>query len=176
MTSLSPSTKNLGITRAQAAITGILLIAATWLILHTINPHLLDFHLTPCPGGQASCTVNNTAGGTTPSGASGASTAPLDNAVKDAGYAASVDDLVGKMDSTPPSAAACGAVDVSLGLNSPDSVGLVKNVGNAITAGGNTTYYILKAGLVDTFSWDNIWTGGPTPSQVLQAGTAAYNN
>ncbi len=69
MTSMSPNMKNAGITRAQAAIWGILLIAATWLILNTVNPRLLSFTLNPCPQGQGACTVTGT--GNTPTTSTG---------------------------------------------------------------------------------------------------------
>lgn len=62
MISGGPADKNKGIQRAKAALWGILLIAASYLILHTINPQLLNFSLNPCPGGSAGCTVTgNTA-------------------------------------------------------------------------------------------------------------------
>lgn len=62
MISESPNTKAGALGRAQAALWGILLIAASWLILHTINPQLLTFNLNPCPSGNCAVTaapVNN---------------------------------------------------------------------------------------------------------------------
>lgn len=56
MVSGSAVTKAGGIKRAQAALWGILLLAAIWLILYTINPQLLNFTLTPCADG-VNCTV-----------------------------------------------------------------------------------------------------------------------
>lgn len=56
MTSGSAGEKNIGIKRAQAALWGIVLIAAAWLILYTINPALLNFTLNPCPDG-VNCTI-----------------------------------------------------------------------------------------------------------------------
>lgn len=61
MVSSSAEVKTTGINKAQAALWGIVLLAAAYLILHTINPKLLDFNLTPCPGGSAGCTVTGTA-------------------------------------------------------------------------------------------------------------------
>jgi len=58
MTSASATLKNAGIKRAQASMWAMLLIAGTWLILHTVNPALLNFSLNPCPSGSSGCTVS----------------------------------------------------------------------------------------------------------------------
>jgi hypothetical protein len=47
MLSSSITTKQQGLKRTQAAVWGIVLIAAIWLILHTINPALLNVNLAP---------------------------------------------------------------------------------------------------------------------------------
>jgi hypothetical protein len=70
MTSASAGGKNSGIKRAQAAMWAMLLIAGTWLTLHTINPKLLTFSLNPCPNGVQgiNCNINSNlsnGGGTT---------------------------------------------------------------------------------------------------------------
>lgn len=57
MVSPSAEMKNEGINRAKAALWGIVLIAASWLILYTINPKLLEFNLNPCPNGAVGCTI-----------------------------------------------------------------------------------------------------------------------
>jgi hypothetical protein len=58
MLSTSLPNKQQGLKRTQAAIWGIVLIAAIWLILHTINPALLNVNLDPCAGLPAgSCNV-----------------------------------------------------------------------------------------------------------------------
>ena len=59
MISGSAKGKNAGRRRAEAALWGIVLIAASWLILNTINPALLNFSLNPCPAGSSGCTVTN---------------------------------------------------------------------------------------------------------------------
>ena len=51
MISGSAGEKNIGIKRAQAALWGIVLLAASYLILNTVNPKLLNFNLNPCPDG-----------------------------------------------------------------------------------------------------------------------------
>lgn len=43
------------IQRIKACIYGLILIAASWLILNTINPQLVTFSLNPCP--QGGCTI-----------------------------------------------------------------------------------------------------------------------
>lgn len=60
MISGGPAEKARGIQRAQAALWGILLLAAAYLILYTINPNLLTFNLNPCPSGSAGCAVTGT--------------------------------------------------------------------------------------------------------------------
>ncbi len=55
MTSSSVGNKTQGLDRAKAAIYGMILIAAIYLILNTINPQLLNFAFIVCPGGTASC-------------------------------------------------------------------------------------------------------------------------
>jgi hypothetical protein len=65
MVSGSASGKSSGIGRAKAALWGILLIAASWLILNTVNPQLLKFDLNPCPAGVCKST---TGGSFAPSG------------------------------------------------------------------------------------------------------------
>ncbi|MGC9602425.1 MAG: pilin [Minisyncoccia bacterium] len=60
MVSSTIKTKQEGLKRAQAALWGIVLIAASWLILNTINPKLLSFNLNPCTQDmqqQGLCTV-----------------------------------------------------------------------------------------------------------------------
>ena len=83
MVSGSAVTKSGGLKRAQAALWGIVLLSASWLILHTINPALLKFNLNPCPAGTPAgttgCTPNpapnpntaTTGSGTTASGGTG---------------------------------------------------------------------------------------------------------
>jgi hypothetical protein len=53
---ISPSAKARAKERIQAAILGLLLLVGSWLILHTINPQLVDFKtfFAPCPSG-ATC-------------------------------------------------------------------------------------------------------------------------
>ncbi|HUD02871.1 MAG TPA: pilin [Candidatus Paceibacterota bacterium] len=61
MVSSAITTKQQGLKRAQAALWGIVLIAASWLILHTINPYLTQITLNPCLPGDTTCTVTGTA-------------------------------------------------------------------------------------------------------------------
>ena len=72
--------KNQGIARAKAALWGILLIAASWLILNTINPNLLSFNLNPCPGGVQGVNCGITG---TPAPASTVSTATVSTISQD---------------------------------------------------------------------------------------------
>jgi hypothetical protein len=52
--------------RATSALFGIVLIAAIWLILHTINPNLLTITLQPCPDGvNCATTAQQTSTATT---------------------------------------------------------------------------------------------------------------
>jgi len=51
--------KKRGLDRARAALWGMLLVAGAWLILHTINPQLLNFTLNPCPSGNCSITPSS---------------------------------------------------------------------------------------------------------------------
>jgi hypothetical protein len=55
MVSGGPVEKNKGIKRAQAALWGIVLIAGSWLILHTINPALLNFSLNSVQPSSTNC-------------------------------------------------------------------------------------------------------------------------
>jgi hypothetical protein len=61
MVSGSSGGKNAGRKRAEEALWAILLIAASWLILNTINPALLNFSLNPCPQGGTTCTITSSA-------------------------------------------------------------------------------------------------------------------
>lgn len=57
MVSEVPGIKKEALEQARAAIYGILILAGSWLILHTINPNLLEFNLT-FP--QSSSSTNST--------------------------------------------------------------------------------------------------------------------
>ena len=59
MTSSTLGNKTAGIERARAAIYGILIIAATYLILNTINPQLLNFNFIACAGGNCQSSINS---------------------------------------------------------------------------------------------------------------------
>jgi hypothetical protein len=55
MTANTMGNKKNGLDRAKASIYGILLIAAIYIILNTINPHLLSFNFNPCPVNSSTC-------------------------------------------------------------------------------------------------------------------------
>ena len=70
MTANSLGNKKNGLDRAKASIYGILLIAAIYIILNTLNPNLLKFNFNPCPVNNATCAsinynVTNTTSNTT---------------------------------------------------------------------------------------------------------------
>ncbi|MDE1925166.1 MAG: hypothetical protein KGH79_03225 [Patescibacteria group bacterium] len=60
--------KTQGLSRARNALWGILLIAMSWLILHTINPQLLIFNLNPCPAGNCQASGPSNAFANAPTG------------------------------------------------------------------------------------------------------------
>ena len=70
MTANSLGNKKNGLDRAKASIYGILLIAAIYIILNTLNPNLLKFNFNPCPVNNSTCASINysitSTSGTTP--------------------------------------------------------------------------------------------------------------
>jgi hypothetical protein len=72
MTSSSIGNKTAGLDRAKAAVYGMLLLAGIYIILNTINPHLLNFDFIACSGGGCQSSINSftqTSGFTTPTAA-----------------------------------------------------------------------------------------------------------
>jgi len=111
MTSSSIGNKKQGLDRAWAAIYGLLLIAATWLILNTINPKLLNFNFIACPQGSSVCNATATAntspfGATTVPAAQQVSLTP--DQISQAGFAGKTQDTSALLynNSNLPSAAA----------------------------------------------------------------------
>ncbi len=164
MTASSVGNKTQGLDRARAAIYGILLIAATWLILNTINPHLLNFDFIVCQGGgnstvcTSAATVNNTTNSTS-------ATTPTNS---DVGYTGNVNDLTNSINNDTPNPAECAAAQVGAGVKSADDPGIIANLGSSLQRGANQAYYVAKAAF-----WDNGINN--TPSQIWSLGSAAVN-
>jgi hypothetical protein len=80
--------KNEGLARAQAAVYGILILAGSWLLLHTINPELLNFNLdipgSSAPAQQAQTSTTGSSGGSSDtSGGTGSNSVTDEGGAKD---------------------------------------------------------------------------------------------
>ncbi len=118
MVSASAEMKATGIDKAKAALWGIVLLAASWLILYTINPNLLNFSLNPCPAGAVGCTV--TGPSTTASGTNTASALPTPDVVSKDTASAAVNSNVATDPSNPNQAL---SLTVPLGCAPTDPCG-----------------------------------------------------
>jgi hypothetical protein len=162
MVSGSAATKSGGIKRAKAALWAIVLIAASWLILNTINPTLLNFSLNPCPQGDVGCTVT----------AAPNSNTPANNTNTSVGVSSTAADVANSIQNSTPSASECNDVELAVGAKgSQGQLPQVNGVSNNVV---QTWYYTLKAALWDTSVLPSD-TNQPI-TDMINAGAAAYNN
>ena len=159
----SAALKGKAIERVKASLWGILLIAAIWLILNTINPHLLDFNFNPCPPGSKSSVCTSIAKNNSPVSMSGnnndSSASSLDAAVK-------------QLNNDTPNPGQCEEAGLATGLLSPTSASSFTALGNAELRGASQLYYAARAAF-----WDTDVRNTNTPiTDMYRAGATAYNS